>query len=78
MLALLREPLAIGQVFNVGSDREVTINDLARDVRRAAGSNSPIVHIPYDEAYAEGFEPSTTLEEIITDVIAEQRAASLA
>jgi len=96
VLALLHEPSAIGQVFNVGSDREVTINELARVVREAAGSDSPIVHIPYDEAYAEGFEdmdrrvpdlsklmraigfkPSTPLEEIIADVIAEQRATSL-
>jgi len=97
VLALLHEPSAIGQVFNVGSDREVTINELARNVREAAGSDSQIVHIPYDEAYAEGFEdmdrrvpdlsklvraigfkPSTPLEEIIADVIAEQRAALLA
>jgi len=97
VLALLHEPSAIGQVLNVGSDREVTINELARNVREAAGSDSQIVHIPYDEAYAEGFEdmdrrvpdlsklvraigfkPSTPLEEIIADVIAEQRAALLA
>ncbi len=54
--ALMFQPAAVGQVFNVGSDREVTINQLAEMVREAADSRSPIVRIPYDEAYAEGFE----------------------
>jgi UDP-glucose 4-epimerase len=47
---------AVGRVINVGSDREVTIEALARMVKRAAGSSSPIVRIAYEEAYAEGFE----------------------
>lgn len=54
--ALMVEPAAIGQVFNIGSDREVTMNELAQLVRAEAGSDSEIVHIPYSEAYAEGFE----------------------
>ncbi len=45
-----------GEVFNVGSDREVSMNQLAEMVRAEAGSDSEIVHIPYAEAYAEGFE----------------------
>ncbi len=53
---LVQTPAAVGQVFNVGNDREVTINRLAEMVREAAGSRSPIVHVPYDEAYAAGFE----------------------
>jgi UDP-glucose 4-epimerase len=56
VLKLLEEPAAVGQVFNVGSDREVTMNQLASMCRDAAGSSSPIVHVPYEEAYAEGFE----------------------
>ena len=56
IVRLLEEPAAVGEVFNVGSDREVTMNRLAEMVREAAGSSSPIVHVPYDEAYAEGFE----------------------
>jgi len=92
---LIETPAAVGQVFNIGSDREVTINRLAEMVRRAAGSRSPITHTPYAEAYAEGFEdmprripdldklrrtigfrPSTSLEQIIADVVAEQRSLS--
>jgi UDP-glucose 4-epimerase len=53
---LAHAPAARGQVFNVGSDREVTINRLAEMVRGAAGSRSPIVHVPYAEAYMQGFE----------------------
>jgi nucleoside-diphosphate-sugar epimerase len=56
VIRLLGTPAAVGQVFNVGSDEEVTINRLAELVRDAAGSRSDIVRIPYGEAYAEGFE----------------------
>lgn len=56
IIRLIRTPAAAGQVFNIGSDREVTIRRLAEMVRDAAGSSSPIVHVPYEEAYAEGFE----------------------
>jgi UDP-glucose 4-epimerase len=47
---------AWGQVFNIGNDEEVTIEQLAERVRAAAGSSSEIRKISYSEAYAEGFE----------------------
>lgn len=48
---------AVGQVFNVGNDREeVTILELARRVKARTGSASEIVIVPYDRAYEEGFE----------------------
>jgi UDP-glucose 4-epimerase len=53
---LSREPKAIGEIFNIGSDEETTIGALARLVRDVSGSDSPIVQVPYDEAYTEGFE----------------------
>ena len=53
---LLVAPAAIGGVFNIGSDEEVTIHRLAELGRSAAGSHSEIVLVPYAEAYAEGFE----------------------
>jgi UDP-glucose 4-epimerase len=56
VLRLIEAPSAIGEVVNLGSDREVTIGRLAEMVREIADSSSDIVHIPYDEAYAEGFE----------------------
>jgi UDP-glucose 4-epimerase len=56
IIRLIDTPAAVGQVFNIGSDREVTILRLAEMVRDAAGSTSAIVRVPYAEAYAEGFE----------------------
>jgi UDP-glucose 4-epimerase len=47
---------AVGQVFNIGNEREITISDLAQKVKTAANSNSPIHYIPYECAYGEGFE----------------------
>lgn len=56
ILRLLATPAAVGQVFNIGNDEEVTIYGLAEQVRAAAGSRSEIVLVPYSEAYPEGFE----------------------
>lgn len=56
LIALIDHPDAVGDVFNVGAEYESSINELARRVTEAVGSSSPIVHIPYDEAYERGFE----------------------
>lgn len=53
---LLRAPECHGRVFNVGSDRSVTIIELARLVARTLGSPVEPVLVPYDRAYAPGFE----------------------
>ena len=55
-LVRLMRASAWGQVFNIGSTQEVSIIDLARKVIEMAGSNSTIRLIPYEEAYAKGFE----------------------
>ena len=47
---------ADGSVFNIGSDEEVTINELAELVKSITKSSSPIVHISYEEAYGKNFE----------------------
>ncbi len=49
-------PAAVGEVFNVGSGTEITIDDLARRVLALTGSASVIIHVPYEQAYASGFE----------------------
>jgi UDP-glucose 4-epimerase len=49
-------PSARGRVFNIGNDQEVTILELAKQVRAAAGSQSEIVLVPYEQAYTAGFE----------------------
>ena len=56
LVALVDEPRAVGQVFNIGNTNEITIGDLADKVKRLTGSASEIVRIPYDEAYEFGFE----------------------
>lgn len=53
---LVEEPKAYGQVFNIGSQEEVTIETLARKVIEITKSNSKVVNIPYEKAYEEGFE----------------------
>jgi len=47
---------AVGELFNIGSSEEVTVYELAQRVRDRADSASEIRLVPYDEAYAPGFE----------------------
>jgi nucleoside-diphosphate-sugar epimerase len=56
MVALINEPRAVGQVFNIGNGKEITITALAEQIKAMTGSSSPIVTIPYDQAYEAGFE----------------------
>ena len=56
LMKLMDEEEAVGQVFNVGSNQEISIIDLAKKVKTLAKSDSEIVLVPYDEAYEEGFE----------------------
>src|SRR5690606_715687 len=53
---LSESPAAIGQVFNIGSNEEISIAGLAERVRDRAGSQSDIQYISYEEAYEAGFE----------------------
>jgi len=53
---LMQSKKAEGQVVNVGSDEEITINELAGRVRGRVNPDAEITHVPYDEAYEEGFE----------------------
>lgn len=53
---LMLEPQAEGDIFNVGSGHEITINELAEKVKAMSRSNSEIEHVPYEKAYGPGFE----------------------
>ena len=53
---LMEEPKAEGDIFNIGNNHEVTINELAEKVKAMTGSPSEIEHIPYEKAYGPGFE----------------------
>ena len=56
VVALINEPGAIGQVFNIGNGKEISIGELAVRIKAMTNSASPIVKIPYDQAYEAGFE----------------------
>lgn len=55
--AVLDHPeLTAGEIYNIGSSQEVTINQLAQQVIEASDTTSTIKYVPYNEAYAPGFE----------------------
>ena len=56
VLKLVDSSKAVGEVFNIGSTEEISIEGLANLVKRRVKSRSEIHYIPYDQAYEEGFE----------------------
>jgi UDP-glucose 4-epimerase len=56
LMALMDAGNTNGEVFNVGNEIEISIEDLAKLVKKMTGSRSKLVYIPYDEAYETGFE----------------------
>lgn len=56
LMRLIGEPKAVGQVFNIGNEEEISIGHLAERIKQMTNSSSPIVTIPYEEAYEAGFE----------------------
>jgi UDP-glucose 4-epimerase len=56
LMRLMATSEAFGQVYNIGTDQEVTIRSLAEQVIAATGSASEIQLIPYSDVYPEGFE----------------------
>lgn len=55
MITLAENEKAVGDVFNVGSDQEISIRELAERVLKLTGSNSEIRYISYEESYGKGF-----------------------
>jgi UDP-glucose 4-epimerase len=56
VLRLMGNDQAVGEVVNIGTDREITVEELAQVVKERTGSASPVTYIPYDQAYEPGFE----------------------
>ncbi len=56
LIGLAHSPQAEGEIFNVGSEEEISINELAKMVKRLTKSKSTIEHLPYEKAYEKGFE----------------------
>lgn len=56
IIGLVQKAEAVGEIFNIGSDQEISIEDLARRVIARLGSKSGIRRVPYEMAYEQGFE----------------------
>ncbi len=56
LLKVMDHPDSVGQVYNIGSNEETSIGQLAQRIKELTGSESEIVYVPYTEAYEEGFE----------------------
>jgi UDP-glucose 4-epimerase len=56
LLLLIETPAGIGQVFNLGGDEEIAINDLAQRIVQIVGSRSRIEHVSYQQAYGHEFQ----------------------
>jgi len=56
LLLVMASEQAVGQVFNVGNNQQISIMDLAKRVIELTNSKSEIIRVPYAEAYPEGFE----------------------
>jgi len=56
MVKVIDSPEAIGQVYNVGNNSELSILDLAKKVIAVTGSSSTIEMLAYEKAYGPGFE----------------------
>lgn len=56
LVKLMGEPRAQGEVFNIGSQEEITIEKLAQQIITTIDSKSKIIYVSYTQAYEEGFE----------------------
>jgi UDP-glucose 4-epimerase len=56
LIRLMDTERAVGEVTNVGSTEEITIEELAQQVKERTKSTSAIEYVPYDQAYEPGFE----------------------
>jgi UDP-glucose 4-epimerase len=56
VLQLAEHPAAVGEVFNIGSDEEITVLELARRIHSKCASSSAIELVPYEAIYGRSFE----------------------
>jgi UDP-glucose 4-epimerase len=56
MIALVNDQGAYGNVFNIGSTEEISIENLAFKIKEMTGSSSEIKYVPYKEIYGLGFD----------------------
>ncbi len=56
LIRLLANERCVGEVVNIGTDEEISIEGLAHVVKERTRSDSPVIFVPYDQAYEPGFE----------------------
>jgi UDP-glucose 4-epimerase len=56
LMGLMDEPATSGEIYNVGSQERISINELAARVLAVTGSSSELTYVPYDQVYTEGIE----------------------
>lgn len=56
IIGLANNPKAVGEIFNIGNPKAISIQELADKIKKLTGSESPIIHVPYEKAYEKGFE----------------------
>ena len=56
IVGLAQSVEASGKVYNIGSQEEISIMDLAKTIKKKTQSHSKIITIPYAQAYDDGFE----------------------
>jgi UDP-glucose 4-epimerase len=56
IVQLVETPRAVGEIFNIGGAEEISIEGLAHFTKDLLGSPSPIIYVPYEQTYEEGFE----------------------
>jgi UDP-glucose 4-epimerase len=56
LLNVMSSEKAIGQVFNIGNNQQISIMELACKIIEITNSKSQVIKVPYEEAYSEGFE----------------------
>ncbi len=68
LIRLMHHPKAIGEVFNLGNPKPITIRELAKKIKKKMKSKSKIISIPYERAYDKGFEDMRHRESDITKI----------
>ncbi|NQT64911.1 MAG: NAD-dependent epimerase/dehydratase family protein, partial [FCB group bacterium] len=56
MIKLMNNKKAVGEIFNLGNDKSISIEELAHKIKKLTNSKSKIEYVAYAEAYEEGFE----------------------
>lgn len=68
IIGLANTPKAVGEIFNIGNPKAISIQELAEMIKKLTKSNSPITHVPYEKAYEKGFEDMRHREPDITKI----------